>query len=287
MIANRLTKTHRPMEVTLFLHDRFGRMQPIDFVEFFEEFARREPEIAAHEVAGQAAPTAPTVRPTSKPAEPVFRQQELRLRLNELTEERTSLEEQIAGAAGQDTTETERLRKRLLQVSDERIRILSNLQHAQTDPITVFISYSHKDQDLREELEKHLTILRRQGVIKLWNDRRITAGTEWRGEIDKNLLSADLILLLISPDFMFSDYCYDVEMECALSRHESRQARVVPVILRQVLWDKAPFAKLQALPTDAKPVKAWGSLDEALDNVARGIRAAVESMKAKSAAQSS
>ena len=95
-------------------------------------------------------------------------------------------------------------------------------------------------------------------------------------------MSAGLVLLLISPDFMASDYCYDVEMVQALLRHESRQARVVPIILRQVMWDKSPFAKLQALPTDGKPVKAWENLDAALDNVARGIRAAVESMIVKS-----
>lgn len=285
VVATRLAHTGTPLEVTLFLFDRFGRMQPIDFIQFFEEFARRVPEIAAHEVPEPAISTAPSPIQVDKPTEPIARQQELRLKLNELTEERTRLEEHLARAAGQDTDETNRSRLRLLQIADERIRVLSSLQHAQAEPITVFISYSHKDQDLREELEKHLMILRRQGVIQTWHDRKITAGTEWQGAIDDNLMSAGLILLLISPDFMASDYCYDLEMERALRRHESRQARVVPVILRQVMWDKAPFAKLQALPTDGKAVKTWDSLDAALDNVARGIRATVESMVAKSEAQ--
>jgi O-acetyl-ADP-ribose deacetylase (regulator of RNase III) len=285
VVATRLAQTPRSMEVTVFLFDRFGRMQPIDFIQFFEEFARRVPDIAAHELTGPAISAAPPSIPVDKPTEPIARQQELRLKLNELSEERTSLEEQLARLTGQDTDEANRSRMRLLQIADERIRVLSNLQHSQAEPITVFISYCHEDQDLREELEKHLTILRRQGVIKIWHDRRITAGTEWRGAIDENLMSAALILLLISPDFIASDYCYDLEMDRALRRHESRQARVVPVILRQVMWDKTPFAKLQALPTDGKAVKAWDSLDAALDNVARGIRAAVESMVAKSEAQ--
>jgi O-acetyl-ADP-ribose deacetylase (regulator of RNase III) len=284
-VATRLVRADRPMEVTVFLFDRFGRMQPIDFIQFFEEFARRVPDIAAHELSGPATPPTPPAVLVDRPAEPIARQQELRLKLNELTEERTRLEEQLARVAGQNTDETNVARARLLRIADERIRILSDLQHAEAKPITVFISYSHKDQELREELEKHLTILRRQGVIKTWHDRRITAGTEWRGAIDENLMSAELILLLISPDFIASDYCYDLEMDRAMRRHESREARVVPVILRQVMWDKAPFAKLQALPTDGKAVRTWESLDAAFDNVARGIRAAVESMVAKSEAR--
>jgi O-acetyl-ADP-ribose deacetylase (regulator of RNase III) len=280
-IATRLVRADRPLEVTIFLFDRFGRMQPIDFIQFFEEFARRVPQIAAHELSPPVIPTTPPPVPVARPAEPIARQQELRLKLNELTEERTRLEEQLARVLGQDTNETDSARTCLLHIADERIRILSSLQQAETKPITVFISYSHKDQDLREELEKHLTILRRQGVIETWHDRRITAGTEWRGAIDENLMSAELILLLISPDFIASDYCYDLEMDRAMRRHESREARVVPVILRQVMWDKAPFAKLQALPTDGKAVKTWESLDAAFDNVARGLRAAVESMHSK------
>lgn len=257
VVAARLARTGRPIEVTLFLFDRFDRMQPIDFIRFFEEFARRVPQIAAHELSQSAASTTrPPAIPISKPAEPIVRQQELRLKLNELTEERTSLEEQLAGVGGPVGDGTNRSRARLEEIANERIRILSELQHTRSEPVTIFVSYSHKDQALREELEKHLAILRRQGVIKTWHDRKITAGIEWRGALDENLMSAALILLLISPDFMASDYCYDIEMGRALLRHESRQARVVPIILRQVMSDKSPFAKLQALPTDGQAVTA-------------------------------
>ncbi|HEV8040387.1 MAG TPA: macro domain-containing protein [Bryobacteraceae bacterium] len=281
VVAGRLAQTNRAIEVTIFLFDRFGQMQPIDFIKFFEEFARRVPEVAAHELGGPIVSAArPLSPPTRKRADPVPHQQELRLKLNELTEERTSLEEQLARAAEQQTDETGRSRKRLAEIADERIRILAELQRAQAEPVAVFISYSHKDQVLREELEKQLTILKRQGVIKIWHDRKITAGSEWRGAIDENLTSANLVLLLISPDFIASDYCYDVEMECAMRRHESREARVIPVILRQFMWDKAPFAKLQALPTDGKAVMGWDDRDDALYNIASGIRATVESMLA-------
>jgi hypothetical protein len=95
-------------------------------------------------------------------------------------------------------------------------------------------SPTHKDEDLRDELEKHLSILKRQGVITAWYDRNITAGTEWAGEIDQHLNTASVILLLISADFLASDYCYAIELTRAMERHEDKEARVIPVILREV-----------------------------------------------------
>ena len=144
-----------------------------------------------------------------------------------------------------------------------------------TEAIKVFFSYAHEDENLRDELEKHLSMLKRQGVIKGWHDRKIGPGKEWKGEIDTHLDTADVILLLISPDFIASDYCWDVEVKRTMERHEAGEARVIPVILRPVDWKSAPFGKLQALPTDAKPVTIWSDRDEAFLDVARGIRAAV------------
>ncbi len=150
----------------------------------------------------------------------------------------------------------------------------------QNTHIEVFFSYSHKDEDLRNELENHLSILKRQGLISTWHDRKIGAGEEWRGAIDENLNSAQIILLLISADFLASDYCYDIEMDRALERHESGEARVIPVILRPVDWKGAPFGELQALPTSAEPVtsRKWSSRDEAFTDTARGIRRAIEKL---------
>jgi hypothetical protein len=151
-------------------------------------------------------------------------------------------------------------------------------------PIEIFYSYSHKDEELRDELEKHLSILKRQGVITGWHDRRIGAGKEWEGEIDEHLNTADVILLLISSDFLASDYCYDKEMRRALERHDAGEARVIPVILRPVDWEGALFGKLQALPKNAKPVTEWPNRDRAFRNIARGIRAAVEELTGPSPA---
>jgi hypothetical protein len=147
--------------------------------------------------------------------------------------------------------------------------------------IEVFFSYSHRDEELRDEMAKHLTILKRQGVITTWHDREITAGTEWAGAIDAHMNSAQVILLLISPDFLASDYCWDIELKRAMERHEAREARVIPVILRPVdNWSKAPFGKLQAFPTNGKPVTTWSNRDEAFANVAQAIRKAVQELAA-------
>ena len=143
-------------------------------------------------------------------------------------------------------------------------------------PLDLFYSYSHRDEKLRDELEKHLSLLKRQEVISAWHDRKILAGEEWKGEIDEHLDKAHVILLLISSDFLASHYCYDLEMNRALQRHERREARVIPVILRPCDWTSAPFAKLQALPKDAKPVTKWRNRDEAFLDVADGIRKVAE-----------
>ena len=138
--------------------------------------------------------------------------------------------------------------------------------------VTLFYSYSHEDENLQLELRKHLRILDRQGVLKGWSDRDISAGSEWRGQIDQHLESADIILLLISPDFIASDYCYDVELALALRRHNNHECVVVPVFLREVDVSGAPFAELQGLPRDARPIASWSDHDAAFAEVARGIR---------------
>jgi TIR domain len=117
------------------------------------------------------------------------------------------------------------------------------------------------------------------------DDRIIDPGTDWSREIDKHLESASIILLLVSPDFLASDYCYDIEMKRAMERHDRGEARVIPIFLRPCDWTGAPFGKLQGLPTDAKPITSsrWSSHDEAFTIVARGIRAAVETLRAPSA----
>lgn len=149
----------------------------------------------------------------------------------------------------------------------------------ESGPLRLFYSYSHMDESLRDELEKQLTMLKRQAVIAEWHDRKISAGIEWKGQIDEHLESSDIILLLLSPDFLASDYCYDVEATRALERHESGSVRVISVILRACEWKETPFAKLQLLPTDGKHVKSWRDRDEAFLDVAKGIRIAANELR--------
>jgi len=124
-------------------------------------------------------------------------------------------------------------------------------------------------------LEAHLKLLEHRGLIIPWHFRKIGAGEDWEGAIDKNLAAADIVLLLISASFLASRYCYDVEMTRALRRHKAGRARVIPIILRDVVWKAAPFSTLQALPTNGKPITAWRPQDKGWADVTKGIKDAV------------
>lgn len=149
---------------------------------------------------------------------------------------------------------------------------------------SVFFSYSHKDEQLRDMLETHLAMLQNQGLIHAWHDRRILPGDEFEAAISEKLETADLILLLVSSDFLSSRYCYDVEMKRALERHQEGTARVIPIILRACDWHSAPFGKLLGLPNDGNPIKLWPDIDQAFLDVVKGIRRALEKLSPASAA---
>lgn len=141
---------------------------------------------------------------------------------------------------------------------------------------SLFFSYSHADEALRDQLEKQLAMLKRQGVIETWHDRRIGAGENIDHAIDEHINHDEIILLLVSPDFIASDYCYEIEMTRAMERHAAGEAIVIPVILRACDWQQAPFGKLNATPRDGKPITQWPDTDEAFLQVAKAVRGAVE-----------
>lgn len=145
--------------------------------------------------------------------------------------------------------------------------------------INFFISYSHKDTTFREELEKHLIMLRRNNLINTWHDRKITAGQEWNNEILNELKTADIILLLISSDFLSSNYCYDIEIKKAIERHENKEAIVIPIIVRFCDWQDTPFSKLQALPSDGKPIKEFDDIDKAYLNIITNLKKVINDYK--------
>lgn len=149
--------------------------------------------------------------------------------------------------------------------------------------LRVVLSYAHRDERLREELSKHLSPLRRSALIETWDDRRIRPGADLDAAIDERLAQADVVLLLISPDFINSDYCYRREMRTALRRHRRGTARVIPIILRPVDWIKTPVGRLLAVPRDGKPVTTWQRRDDAFLDVATSVRRTAEEMLAERA----
>jgi len=153
--------------------------------------------------------------------------------------------------------------------------------------LEVFYSYAHEDEGLRQRLQTHLGVLKYQQLITDWHDREIHAGEEWAKRLRVHLDTADIILLLISPDFLNSAYINSVEMKRALERHNAGEVRVIPIILVPVYWKDSPFSKLQVLPTDGIPVMSrhWHNLDEAFSNIAEGISKVVKEFPAKTKEQ--
>ena len=168
----------------------------------------------------------------------------------------------------------------LLNGVDLERTVIRSAANGQRPGTRVFLSYSHRDEPFRAELDAHLKLLQRQGVIDLWNDRKIVPGDDWRRRIDDRLAQADIILLLVSPDFLASDYCYEEEMKTALRRHSERSAKTIPIIVRDVDWRRSPFAGLQALPAEALAISKWQDRDSGWRSVAEGIVQAVEELPA-------
>lgn len=152
--------------------------------------------------------------------------------------------------------------------------------------IELFFSYSHKDETLRDDLETHLAMLKRQGLIQAYHDRRISSGSELDKEIDAAMMRAGIILLLVSPDFLASEYCYGVEISKAIEKHKDGSAIVIPVILRPCEWQQVPlFSKLMGAPTDNKPVTKWADQDDAFLDITKRIRNAISEVQPKSPAK--
>jgi hypothetical protein len=144
--------------------------------------------------------------------------------------------------------------------------------------IPLFYSYSHANEQYRKKLETHLSTLKREGLISEWHDRDITPGSEWDKEIRRQLETARIILLLVSADFIHSEFCSSVELKRAMERHEAGDARVVPIIVKPCDWHSAPFGKLQVLPKDGKPITIWKNKDEAYLDVVNGIRRVIREL---------
>ena len=159
------------------------------------------------------------------------------------------------------------------------------MQDGEDAPLEVFYSYSHDDEEYRKKLGKHLSVLRRAGLITDWHDRDIDAGTPWQEEIDRHLLSADIVLLLVSASFVASDYCWGDEMQKALARHKEKKARVIPIILHPCGWLRTPLKVLQGIPRDNKAISLWTNEHAAFDHVVSEIAKVVDDLRRRTSAQ--
>src|SRR3569832_560431 len=143
----------------------------------------------------------------------------------------------------------------------------------------VFISYSLKDETHKDALDEHLAMLKRSKVIAAWHDRKISPGQDWSKEISEHLEDSELILFLISPSFLSSDYCFNVEMSRAIAMHDTGKAQLIPIVVRPCDWALSGLSKFQAVPKDAKPITTWTNTDEAWLDAVHGIKSHLESFK--------
>jgi hypothetical protein len=281
VIVGELSENPEPLSVTIYLFDRFGRMQPIDYVQFFEEFAARTRGLLLAPARRASSPRAAVKRSPEQKRKDAASSTRIGTvaELAVLDRERQALEGRLAQYNGVLAHPDEKkLKAQLKDIQEKRIALLSKVAPRPSRAVSVFVQYSHVDDQLRKELGKHLSVLERRGIIRSWYDRMIGAGAEWEGMIDVHLNDARVILLLISADFIASQYCYDVEMKRALARHDERQALVIPIMLRAVSLKGTPFAKLQALPKDAKPVVTWADRDSAFVDVTDGLRNEIQDL---------
>jgi len=139
-------------------------------------------------------------------------------------------------------------------------------------PWKIFYSYSHKDAEFRDRLGIYLTPLKQQNKISEWHDRKIEPGADWEKEISAELDAAHLILLLVSEDFLASEYCFGVEIERALARLKRGEVKVIPILLKPCLWEESRFSQLNIIPRDAKPIISWASREDAFADVANEIK---------------
>lgn len=240
---------------------------PVQYVAFYEEFARRVPLVASRE-------TAQPPPPRFNPPQAVVSD------LLGLEQQRQTLEQQLIDLQqGRGDTGQAELRAALEQNTDQRLRAAHREQSSRQKAASVFVSYARKDEELRDKLFDHLGGLRSGGYISVWSDGQIVPGQEWAPEIIRRLDEADIILLLVTSSFLGSDYIGRVELVRALERHRRDEAIVIPVILRPADWQTAGLEGFQALPKDGKAVSTWSDEDTAFLDIAQGLRRTVDAWR--------
>ncbi|NUO01795.1 MAG: toll/interleukin-1 receptor domain-containing protein [Saprospiraceae bacterium] len=144
--------------------------------------------------------------------------------------------------------------------------------HREPPAKKIFISYTQADEAYLQDLKKQLFPIQRQGIVQTWDVSRLMPGEEGGVSTRRELQTAEIVLLLVSPDFMANEEVWNEEMKSAMARHEKDKTVVIPIIIRPILWQEAPFAKFKALPANGLPVSSWNNTDEAWLEVAEKIK---------------
>ena len=150
--------------------------------------------------------------------------------------------------------------------------------------IKVFLSYSSKDERLKKQLDRHLSSRKSRGVIDTWEEEKISAGKNKEQAISKHFEEANIILCLISPEFVNCDYCYTIQLPRALEKKRSGEAKVIPILLRDVDWSITPFGELglQVLPRNKVPIASASNRDRAMREVVQEIARVVAIIRGES-----
>lgn len=267
VVARHLQESTRKLHVSLYFHSRLG-MSERQYIAFFEEFARRQPNIASKSTS------------TAVPQERATAIGESLSQLLALERERQRLEQDIVLLrTTKESVSTEGLSQQLAENQKKRLEVATRERVDRERPVSVFVSYAHEDEPFRDKLLKHLSMLKHQGLVQAWHDRLISPGTNWDQDINGAIDVADVIILLVSSDFVASDYIRGTELTRALERRQNGDVTVIPVLVRTVDLTGSPLSALQWLPTGGKPIKLWSDEDEAYANVVLGVRQAVEACR--------
>jgi O-acetyl-ADP-ribose deacetylase (regulator of RNase III) len=267
IVAEHLQTSARKLQVSLYFRARTG-MSERQYIAFFEEFARRQPNIANKSAPGAEAPERPTAI-----AEPLSQ-------LLTLERERQRLEQDIVVLrATKESASADALSQQLVENQEKRLDVAAREWVDRDRPVSIFVSYAHEDEQFRDKLLRHLSTLQDLGLVQTWHDRLISPGTNWDKDINKAIDLADVLILLVSSDFVASGYIRSTELTRAFERLQRGEVTVIPVLVRTVDLVGSRLSTLQWLPTGGKPIKSWNDEDEAYVDVVAGIRRAVEVCK--------
>jgi O-acetyl-ADP-ribose deacetylase (regulator of RNase III) len=267
VVAENLQTSARKLHVSLYFRARTG-MSERQYITFFEEFARRQPNIANKSAPAAEAPERPTAI-----GEPLSQ-------LLTLERERQRLEQDIVALrATKESASADALSQQLAENQKKRLDVAARERVDRDRPVSVFVSYAHEDEQFLDKLLRHLSTLEDLGLVQTWHDRLISPGTNWDTDINKEIDLADVLILLVSSDFVASGYIRSNELTRAFERLQTGEVTVIPVLVRTVDLVGSRLSTLQWLPTGGKPIKSWTDEDEAYVNVVTGVRKAVEACK--------